>query len=73
MKKMMLRIEKQPHGELIAERVVAVAEEPNHGNGEAGHDEAGGVGGDLAIGRDAVALVGIRGHDRRESTRRAHC
>jgi hypothetical protein len=53
----------QAHGDLIAARVVAAAEEDDHGNGEALHDEAGGVGEDLPVGRDAGALVGIAGHD----------
>ena len=56
----------QPHGELIAERVIASAEEFDHGDGEARDDEAGAVGGDLAIRGDAGALVGVLGHDRRQ-------
>ncbi len=43
-----------------------MTEELDHGNGEAGYDETRGIGGDLAVRRDAGPLVGVSGHDRRQ-------
>ena len=43
-----------------------MTEELDHWNGEAGYDETGGIGRDLAVRRDAGPLVGVRGHDRRQ-------
>ena len=57
---------KQAHGELIAQRVIAAAKELDHWDGEARDDEAGAVGGDLAVGRDAGTLVGVLSHNRRQ-------
>ena len=53
----------QPHRELVAARVVALAEDADERDDEAGDDEAREVRRDLAVRGDARPLVRVFGHD----------